>query len=202
MECPSSMAGAKRISEIATASLLFLLCTGCSWVGDTIKSELSAYAEPTGGDLAHVRLVGSRNVKVYPGSTCAGSVVPGGGYPAGPQMGGQRKRDLGMPKSANTPKHFVEIAARAGEPITAAFSFYDESYRPGVAGTGAPGTRQTSSCYVARSFVPEPGENYEVVAGISGGNCPITVARLVRDASDGTWRRVPVPSEAAPRCPG
>ena len=76
------------------ALMLFSL-GGCSTFGGFIASELSRYAEPVDGPLAHLRLVGSRNVKLYPNSGCVSIAVPGSGYPAGPQMGGQRKRDLG-----------------------------------------------------------------------------------------------------------
>ena len=51
------------IFAIGASSLL----SGC-FVKSTLKSELSSYAEPTTGDLAHIRLIGSRNVKVYPGT--------------------------------------------------------------------------------------------------------------------------------------
>lgn len=178
---------------------LFALVCGCSWVGNIVKSELSAYAEPADGPLAYVRLIGSRNVKVYPGSTCVGLNVVGGGYPAGPQMGGQRKRDLGMQKLPGTPGHFVEIAARSGEPLTMAFSFYRTSYSGGYAGATDP-LRSSSHCNVAHSFVPETGEQYEVVAGWSGGRCSIDVAWLVPDTASGIWQRVPVPSHPAPDC--
>lgn len=183
-----------------TLAALCLLLAGCSWVGDTIKSELSAYAEPASGELAYIRLIGSRNVKVYPNSVCVSSAVQGSGYPAGPQMGGQRKRDMGMPKPAGLPKHYVEIAVRAGAPITAGFSFYSESFTPGVAGTGAPGTRSTSSCYAARTFVPEVGQFYEAVARGQGGACTIAIVRLVQDTADGPWQRDLVPSQPASRC--
>ena len=95
------MNGFRVLKRFRMAALVTVaLTTGCSWVGDTIKSELSTYAEPKDGELSYLRLVGSRNVKVYPNSLCADLTVPGSGYPAGPQMGGQRKRDLGMPKPA------------------------------------------------------------------------------------------------------
>lgn len=179
-----------------------LICagvTGCSFIGDTIKSELSSYAEPHDGERAHIRLIGSRNVKVYPDSTCVSHLVPGSGYPAGPQMGGQRKRDLGMPKSAEMPKHYVEIAASAGQPISAAFSFYRESSMPGTPGTGAPGTRNSASCYAAGSFVPQVGRNYEVVSHWVAGDCAVQVYELVQGA--GGLQRARVESRAAQGCP-
>ena len=182
------------------ALLLGALLPGCSFVSNTIKSELSAYSEPTDGELAHIRLIGSRNVKVYPNSPCASYTVPGSGYPAGPQMGGQRKRDLGMPKPPSMPKHFVEIAARAGQPIAAGFAFYTESYMPGIAGTGMQGTRSTASCYAAGTFVPQAGQNYEATAIWNRGGCAIQVMRLVQDAN-GPVRRVPVSSLPAESCP-
>jgi len=82
--------------------------SGC-FVTCTIKSEFSAYAEPISEDVARIRLIGSGNVKVYPNSTCARADVPGSGWPAGPQLGGQRKRDIGMPKLADTPKHYSRL---------------------------------------------------------------------------------------------
>lgn len=164
----------------------------------TIRSELPFCTEPTSGDLAHIRLVGSRNVKMYPGSTCVSYEVPGSDYPAGPQMGGQRKRDLGMPKSAETPKHYVEIAASAGQPISAAFSFYRESSMPGTPGTGAPGTRSSANCYAAGSFVPQVGRNYEVVSHWVAGDCAVQVYELVQEP-DGL-RRAKVESRARAGC--
>lgn len=178
---------------------LFALVCGCSWVGNIVESEFSAYAEPADGPVAHVRLIGSRNVKVYPDSTCVGVDVVGGGYPAGPQMGGQRKRDLGMPKLPGTPRHFVEIAARSDEPLTIAFSFYRASYSGGYAGASAP-QQSSSHCYAAHSFVPETGGQYEAEARWAGGQCSIDIVRLAPDAASGIWQRIPVPSMPAPAC--
>ena len=172
---------------------------GCAWVGNTVKSELSAYAEPKEGELSYIRLIGSRNVKVYPGSLCANVNVPGSGYPAGPQMGGQRKRDLGMPKPAPMPKHYVEISARAHQPIAIAFSFYSESISPGIAGTGAPATRASSTCYAVGRFIPEAGKQYEVVSnGIR--NCLVTIVELVNDTSGSNWQRRPVAGLSGETC--
>lgn len=78
------------------------LLSGC-FIKEVVKSELSSYDEPKHEDVAHLRVSGSRNIKVYPNSVCVSPDVPGSGYPAGPQMGGQRKRDLGMPKTPDTP---------------------------------------------------------------------------------------------------
>jgi len=178
---------------VVTAGLL----TGC-FVKTTLKSELSSYAEPTTGDLAHIRLIGSRNVKVYPGSACVSYEVPGSGYPAGPQMGGQRKRDLGMPKDAGVSKHYVEIAANAGQPISAAFSFHRESSMPGIPGTGAPGTRSSASCYAAGSFVPQPGRNYEMVSHWVAGDCAVQVYELVEGTNG--LHRLAVDSRPAGGC--
>ena len=185
---------ATAVFAIGASSLL----SGC-FVKSTIKSELSSYAEPTTGELAHIRLIGSRNVKVYPGSTCVSYEVPGSGYPAGPQMGGQRKRDLGMPKGVDAPKHYVEIAASAGQPISAAFSFYRESSMPAIPGTGAPGTRSSASCYAAGSFVPQVGRNYEMVSHWVAGDCAVQVYELVQGA-DGL-QRSRVESSPAQGCP-
>lgn len=177
------------IRFISVLSLVTFVC-GCSWVGNIVKSEFSGYAEPTDGPLSHVRLIGSRDVKVYPASTCVGVGVVGGGYPAGPQLGGQRKRDLGMPKLTGTPRHFVEIAARPGEPLTMAFSFY----RPSTPG------KISSHCDVARSFVPEVDGQYEAVARWVGRRCSIDIVQLADDGADGSWKTAAVPSSPAPAC--
>lgn len=177
---------------------LFFLA-GCSFVSNASRSELSAYAEPEDGDLAHVRLLGSRNVKIYPNSSCHSFDVPGSGYPAGPQMGGQRTRDLGIPKPGSMPKHFVEMVARADESITASFSYYSELTIPGAAGTGAPSMRRSSSCSVARRFVPRSGRNYEMAANwLSADQCSVQVFEIVAEG-DGYTRR-PVPSQTAEAC--
>lgn len=165
-----------------------------------IRSELAAYAEPSDGALAHVRLVGSRNVKVYPNSTCVSAEVPGSGYPAGPQMGGQRKRDLGMPKVGVPPNHFVEVAARADQPITVNFAFYIESSLPGAAGTGMPSSRRSSSCTAALSFVPQTGQNYEVEAGWDRRDCSAHVVQLSAADTYGSLRRLPVANQSAKLC--
>lgn len=192
MRSSSAMLGS--ISALTIFSL-----GGCAWVGGIVESEFSAYAEPADGPLAHVRLIGSRNVKVYPDSTCVGTGVAGSGYPAGPQMGGQRKRDIGMPKLTGTPRHFVEIATRSGEPLTMAFSFYGASYSGGYAGGTAP-QQSSSHCYAAHSFVPETGGQYEAVADWSGGRCAVNVVRLEPESANGPWRRIPVPSIPALDC--
>ncbi|WP_342316406.1 hypothetical protein [Lysobacter sp. FW306-1B-D06B] len=187
-----------RILVVTLAIAVAGLISGC-FVKNTIKSELSTYAEPTDGALVHIRLIGSRNVKVYPSSTCVAYTVPGSGYPAGPQMGGQRKRDLDMPKPGAMPKHFVEVAARADEPITASFSHYSELTIPGAAGAGAPNTRRSSSCIVARSFVPQSGRNYEMTANwLSAGLCSVQVFEIVAEGAGYTRR--PVPSRIAEGC--
>ena len=107
-----------RISQAFIGVGCCALLSGC-FIKEVAKSELSSYNEPKQEDAAHLRVSGSRNIKVYPNSVCVSPDVPGSGYPAGPQMGGQRKRDLGMPKTPDTPKHFVEMAVRPGQPITA-----------------------------------------------------------------------------------
>ncbi|WP_394003252.1 hypothetical protein ACF3M1_01490 [Luteimonas sp. WGS1318] len=198
MEEGVDLAGTLRDACRATAVVgMAIALSGC-FVASTLKSELSRYAEPTGEDLAHIRLIGSVNVKVYPNSTCARLDVPGGGYPAGPQLGGQRTRDLGMPKMADTPRHFVEIAARPGEPIAARFAFYTEQIRPGIAGTGMPNTKETSFCNVTGSFVPEANANYEARASWDRDACVLIVHRLVE--VDGQLQRVPVARPAETTC--
>lgn len=168
-------------SHLKTLFLLIATAIGTSGcvIGTIVKSELSAYAEPTTGELAHIRLIGSRNVKVYPASTCPSVNVVGSGYPAGPQMGGQRKRDLGMPKIQVAPKHYVEIAARAGEPITAAFTVgrYQGAYQ--------------LSCSVAGTFVPQAGRNYEMVASWMGTQCVAQAYEIVSAGELNERRRVP-----------
>jgi hypothetical protein len=173
------------------------LLSGC-FIKEVVKSELSSYDEPKQDGVAHLRVAGSRNVKVYPNSTCVSSDVPGSGYPAGPQMGGQRKRDLGMPKTLDMPGHFVEMAVRPGQPITAGFSFYFESQRPAA---GRPGTveRGSASCYQARSFVPEPDQNYEMRAYWTSVGCSVEVTQLVISDTGSIERRA-VASESAASC--
>lgn len=177
------------------------LLVGCGWVEGTARSELSAYAEPTSADVAHIRLIGSRNVKVYPDSTCASHSVPGSGYPAGPQMGGQRRRDLGMPKLASTPAHYVEMAAKPIEPITVSFAVQSQRViAPANPATGAPMLRQTSGCQGMRSFVPQAKGQYEVVLEGSSRNCWVTVYKLVEDDSHRGWTRETVESLPAAQC--
>ncbi len=188
----------KMVRPVVCAALCLML-PGC-FVQQTLKSELSRYAEPQDGELAHIRLIGSRNVKVYPDSACVSHTVPGSGYPAGPQMGGQRTRDLGMPKTTDMPSHFVEIAAVAGQRIAASFAFHGQTQSPVM---GRPGTfeRSSSGCDVARSFVPEASRNYEIQAGWDHAGCALGVFELVGN-DQGTVRRVRVESQPAPGCDG
>ena len=160
---------------------------GCSALSNQVKSELSAYAEPSSGELAHIRLVGSRDVKVYPAATCPNVNVLGGGYPAGPQIGGQRKRDLGMPKTGGEPKHYVEIAARAGEPIAAAFA---------LARYAGP---RLLNCYVTNTFIPQAGRNYEIEARFIGSQCVAVLYEVVPDSSG--FKKSLLPTKSA-NCPG
>jgi hypothetical protein len=190
-----------------TMMMVATLLTGCG-LADTVRSELSTYAEPTGTDVAHIRLIGSRNVKVYPGSTCASNEVPGSGYPAGPQLGGQRKRDLGMPKLASTPKHYVEIAARPLEPLTVGFMVQSDQiigYAPSRTGTRM--LKQTTGCQGLATFVPEVNGQYEVVLNGSPRSCWVTVHALVEQEPSNEWDRNPprwerqiIPSQPATRC--
>lgn len=189
-------------SKVILKTFAWLSCcallSGC-FIKEVVKSELSSYDEPKQEDIAHLRVSGSRNVKVYPNSVCVSSDVPGSGYPAGPQMGGQRKRDRGMPKTPDVPKHFVEMAVRPGQPITVGFSFYFESQRPAA---GRPGSveRGSASCYQARSFVPEPGQNYEMRAHWTSLGCGVEVSQLLTNG-DGSVSRNAISSEPASSCP-
>ena len=189
-------------SRFILQAIVGLVCctvvSGC-FIKEIVRSELSSYDEPKQEDVAHLRVSGSRNVKVYPNSVCVSPDVPGSGYPAGPQMGGQRKRDLRMPKTPDTPKHFVEMAVRPGQSITAGFTFYFESQRPAA---GRPGSveRASAGCYQARSFVPEPSQNYEMRANWTSYGCNVEVTQLFTQ-SDGSGVRRSVPSEAAGSCP-
>lgn len=164
------------------------LLSGC-FIREVVKSELSSYDEPKQEGAAHLRVSGSRNVKVYPNSVCVSPDVPGSGYPAGPQMGGQRKRDLRMPKTPDIPKHFVEMAVRPGQPITAGFTFYFESQRPAA---GRPGSveRGSAGCYQARSLVPEPSQNYEMRASWTSQGCSVEVTQLFTQSDRETGVRV------------
>lgn len=188
----------KIIPRIGVVLGCCTLMSGC-FIKEVVKSELSSYDEPKQDGVAYLRVVGSRNVKVYPDSTCVSSGVPGSGYPAGPQMGGQRRRDLGMPKTTDVPKHFVEMAVRPGQPITAGFSFYFESQRPAA---GRPGSveRGSASCYQARSFVPEANQNYEMRAHWTSQGCGVEVSQVLANA-DGSVTRRPIISEPASSCP-
>lgn len=169
--------------------------SGCGFVSGVVKSELSRYDEPQEGERAHIRLIGSRNVKVYPNSTCDSTQTPGGGYPAGPQMGGQRKRDLGMPRAADLPSHYVEIAARAGQPITVAFSFYAEAAASPLIGS-MPNTNRSAHCYVTQTLVPLAGANYDARAQWSREGCVIQFSQWEQDAA-GQMRRVPIAGMAS-----
>lgn len=187
-----------RISQAFIGVGCCALLSGC-FIKEVAKSELSSYNEPKQEDAAHLRVSGSRNIKVYPNSVCVSPDVPGSGYPAGPQMGGQRKRDLGMPKTPDTPKHFVEMAVRPGQPITAGFTFYLESQRPAA---GRPGSveRASASCYLARSFVPDSDQNYEMRAKWNSQGCSVELSQLLTQG-DGSVSRRAVSSEPAGSCP-
>lgn len=166
----------KILTNLALALLIAAGATGC--MSGIVKNTFVSYAEPTSGDLAHVRLIGSRDVKVFPASDCPSSDVPGFGYPAGPQLGGQRKRDLGMPKTGQEPGHYVEIAARGDEPITATFNL------------GRTEGRFVYTCRVAHTFVPKAGHNYEMDADWIGSTCIGAVYEILPSATGFERKRV------------
>lgn len=192
------MVSGRFILQVVVGIGCCTLASGC-FIKEIVKSELSSYDEPKQEGVAHLRVSGSRNVKVYPNSVCVSPDVPGSGYPAGPQMGGQRKRDLRMPKTPDTPKHFVEMAVRPGQPITAGFTFYFESQRPAA---GRPGSveRGSASCYQARSFIPDFGRNYEMRAHWTSSGCGVEVSQLLTNV-DGSVSRRTISSEPAGSCP-
>ncbi len=173
--------------------------TGCASIGDQIKDEFSSYAEPKEGELAHIRLIGSRQVKVYPNSTCVNPGAPGSGYPNGWQMYGQRKRDLGMPKLPQTPRHYIEIAARAAQPITAAFSFQTSLFPQKTPWSSGGNVINVNLCNIAYSFVPVAGAHYEVVARENRRVCSVDLTQLT-PAADGTWHAVHVPGREVGHC--
>ncbi|ALR07572.1 hypothetical protein XFHB_12760 [Xylella fastidiosa] len=173
--------------------------TGCASIGDQIKDEFSSYAEPKEGELAHIRLIGSRQVKVYPNSTCVNPGAPGSGYPNGWQMYGQRKRDLGMPKLSQTPHHYIEIAARAAQPITAAFSFQTSLFPQKTPWSSGGNVINVNLCNIAYSFVPVAGAHYELVARENRRVCSVDLTQLTPTA-DGTWQEVHVPGREVGHC--
>jgi hypothetical protein len=157
--------------------------------------------EPTQGATARVRLIGERP-KVYPNSGCVSTNVPDSGYPGGWKLWGLAA-SIGMPRFSDTPKDAIEVVVRAGEPATIRFQPAQSSYVPGPAGTGAPGSRRSAHCTVARTFVPEPGADYEV-RGIWSGtfNCAVEVTELVATEPHGHALRMPAESKPAFGCPG
>lgn len=182
-----------------------LLCTGlgaCSLVANV--PELFRYNEPTDGQRTRLRIVGDDgNTVIYPGTTCDRANVPGFGRAARALVfGGQ---DLGMPRLSDTPKHPLELAVRAGEPMVVGFSA--GAVASPTCPKAPPGYRMVCNtpighgptCATTRSFVPESGVDYEAHLDFGAGRCRLDVYALTK-RNDGTTERRAI-AAALPSCP-
>ncbi|MBO9777255.1 hypothetical protein J7371_14930 [Xanthomonas phaseoli pv. dieffenbachiae] len=157
----------------------------CSLVANV--PELFRYDEPTDGAITRLRIVGDDgNTVIYPGTTCDQTNVPGFGRAARALvLGGQ---DLGMPRLSDTPKHPLELAVRAGQPMVVGFKAGAVTNPPcpkappGYRAICSPPPGHGPTCVSTRTFVPESGVDYEAHLDFGSGRCRLDVYALTKDA--------------------
>lgn len=206
--CQCATAVGTTAGKVILISMTISMVTSCQSVKQVIYNDPThtAYAEPTEGPRARVRLRGpAMNPLVYPGTACDRGIFPGAGKPGGPRLGGGfSARDLGMPKTDHGSKP-LEIYVRANEPVTMQFS---------AGGSGAyfcppapQGYRMicprpktvVPPCTRMHSFVPEVGKDYEMVfTYVNDRVCDVEVFAIASDP--GGHRQQRVPSQAAEKC--
>lgn len=119
--------------------------SGCAGIG----TQFRPVAEPTDGARARLRVIGGGAfIKAVPGKSCIDWSSPGAGTVIGGIVGsnGYRGRSLGMPDAPAKMDEAAELTVAAGEPFTLAL---------------VTGSESSLSCFIAGSFVPEAGKDYE-----------------------------------------
>ncbi len=162
--------------KLAGLSACVLALAGCGTAA-MLKSFSSLYAEPSGGQVAQLRIYANGMVRAVPGKSCIDWNAPGAGIMIAPRKGfsSHNGRDLGLPKTLIVHKPVsslgslitTELRAAAGQPI--AFSFDSEGYRSG---------NYRRSCNVSFYFIPSAGANYQVLLADTAKECRVEVSEL------------------------
>jgi len=140
--------------------------TGCGNIA-TVKSFSTQFESPVDGETANLRVITNGMVRGVPNSACIDWYLPGAGVIAANDGFAHRNNEkLDLPDSkwtaavstANFPT--TEVRVPAGKPLVLHFI-----------GPGRVTAYAREQCFVSRTFIPEPGHNYELVMIEDGSSC-------------------------------
>lgn len=163
------------------------MLAGCGNIA-VVKSFSTKFESPTEGETANLRVVTNGMIRGVPDSACINWYLPGAGVIAAKDGFAHRNdEDLGMPESKWTAAmskanfYTTEVRVPAGKPLSLDFIGY---------GRVTPYARE--QCFVARSFVPQPGQNYELVMIEDGSMCRSRLVEFI-DATQESAVKTDVP---------
>ncbi len=165
-----------HISQLGALAFVSAL-TGCGNIA-TMQSFSTPYQEPSGSDLAQLRVFTNGIVRAVPGQSCINWRSAGAGVMVAAQKGfaNLNNHDLQMPKrlaennfsvTGNSKFARSELKITANAPIT--LNFISIGYLSGV---------NKYACHKSLFFIPKSGENYEAVFLERGSQC-LTEVRAV-----------------------
>ncbi len=151
---------------------LALAVSACGNIAN-MRAYSKAYAEPSSGDTARLRVITIGMARGVPGRDCIDWRVPGAGIMAVAQSGfaGQNNgRSLGMPPSGREVGGQglarSELKVPAGKPF--AMNFQSSGYVSGG---------YSYSCQQTFRFTPQAGQDYELIL-LDSGMCVTSLQRL------------------------
>ncbi|WP_313697271.1 hypothetical protein [Achromobacter sp.] len=175
-----------RIASVVAVIAL----AGCGNIA-AVKSFSTKFESPADGETANLRVITNGMVRGVPESDCINWYIPGAGVIAAQDGFAHRNdEDMRMPDSkwttAISKSNFynTEVRVTAGKPLTLDFI-----------GNGRVTAYAREQCFLARSFTPEPGHNYEVVRIQDGSTCRFRLVDFVNSTEE-----TAVKAEAAGFC--
>lgn len=166
---------------------IFSVCLiGFFLLGCTAIKQNVVLNEPTEGERARVRIVipdtDYRGVRAYPNSACMSDKVQGNGMVTSVQMilGFEKNlnnKKIGMPTTSySVDQQYMnaEIYVAANQPITFRFLKPQTIIKNGVYVTVL-----NDGCFVAKSFIPDSNNDYEIVFN-DGKQCLVAAEKIVR----------------------
>lgn len=166
--------GLKIASVVAVMAL-----AGCGNIA-AVKSFSTKFESPPDGETANLRVITNGMVRGVPNSDCINWYIPGAGVIAAQDGFAHRNdEDLRMPDSKWTAAvsksnfYATEVRVPAGTPLTLDFI-----------GNGRVTAYAREQCFLARSFTPEAGHNYELVMIQDGSTCRFRLVDFVNPTEE------------------